>query len=299
MTASMWITGCAGFLGGRLVAHFGARGWATTGLSRRASTAAGRSLEVDLTVPDAGAVLRRHIADTGIPSVVIHAASRQPARCGLGEYVRGNVVTTSTILDAVSENPPGLFVLVSTQTVYGEPEASPVKESAPLRSAHPYGMTKAMAEQLAAFAAAKMKVVVLRLPSLFGKGQADSLVDGFARLAMADQTIELYNRGETVRDVLHVDDVVRAIAQVIERMPDEPLTVANLGTGRAYTAWDIAAMTVSALGGRGQVVRSEKGVGGYHGFFADITIARERFGFQPTTLEQSLERFAHELQAGS
>ncbi len=296
---AMWIAGSAGFLGARLAAHFSAQGWACTGLSRRGSTAAAPGIGMDLAAPDAVALLRRHALQSPPPSVVIHAAARQPARCGLSDYVRGNVATTSALLDAVAEHPPGLFILVSTQSVYGEPVSSPVTESMPLRATHPYGVTKAMAEQLVTLAAATMKVVILRLPSLFGKGQTDSLVDGFARLALENRTIELYNRGETVRDVLPVDAVVRAIAQVVERTPPDNLTIANLGAGRAYTAWDIAAMTVAALGSGSPVVRSEKGLGGYRGFFADIAAARERFGFHPPALALSLERYAHELQAGS
>lgn len=296
---SLWITGAAGFLGTRLAKHLAAQDWTCTGLSRREPEATAHAIALNLADPGAVSRLREHARTNGWANVVIHAASRQPARCDLSDYVRGNVLTTSAVLDVLAECPPGLFILISTQSVYGEPVESPVLETAPLQSTHPYGVTKAMAERLAAIAAPRIKTVILRLPSLFGKGQEDSLVDGFARMALDNRTIELYNRGETIRDVLHVDDVVQTLERIMEQPPEDSLTIANLGSGRAYTAWDIATFTVGALNSRSDVVCSEKGVGGYRGFYADITVARERFGFQPPSLDASLERYAHELQAGS
>src|SRR5689334_24570542 len=84
-------------------------------------------------------------------------------------------------------------------------------ELAPAGGTLPYGATKRWGEQLLETFQRYSRIVVLRLPSLYGTGQADSFIDGLARTAQRNEPIELLSRGDLIFDALHVDDVVRAI----------------------------------------------------------------------------------------
>src|SRR5689334_23867056 len=88
-------------------------------------------------------------------------------------------------------------------------------ELAPAGGSLPYGATKRWGEQLLETFHRYSRIVVLRLPSLYGAGQEDSFIDGLARTAQLNDSIELYSRGELVRDALHVNDVVRALDNCI------------------------------------------------------------------------------------
>src|SRR5262245_62908959 len=90
-------------------------------------------------------------------------------------------------------------------------------------------------------------IVVLRMPSLYGAGQADSFIDGLARTAQLGDSIELYSRGALVRDALHVSDVVRAIDTVLAQPSDNAFSILNLGCGQRMKTADWARALVDAL----------------------------------------------------
>src|SRR5256885_340253 len=187
----IWITGCAGFLGGRLARKFSALGHEVVGLSRRACAIDGRSISIDLAADEAIAQLQTLSAEVGTPGAVIHAASRQPGSFSLPEYVKSNVLATANLLEALKNFPPRQLIYTSTLSVYSRPDANPVAETQTAIGTLPYAATKRWAEQLVESFQDKSRVVILRLPSLYGAGQADSFVDGLARTAMRGEPIEL------------------------------------------------------------------------------------------------------------
>src|SRR5689334_9032685 len=203
---NMWITGCSGFLGTRLANHF-AKQHDVTGIARRDCAAATRSVSIDLAKRDSPRIIEKESAASGAPEVVIHAASKQPGHGDLADFVDANVHATSNLIEGLTLQPPRLIVYTSTLSVYGRPSVIPVDESAPAGGSLPYGATKRWAEQLLETFQRYSRIVVLRLPSLYGVGQEDSFIDGLARTAQLGDSIELFSRGELVRDALHVTDV--------------------------------------------------------------------------------------------
>ena len=138
-------------------------------------------------------------------------------------------------------------------------------------------------------------MTILRLPSLYGAGQADSFIDGIARLAIRDEPIELFGRGQLVRDALHVDDVVDAIAGCIERPPSETPCVMNLGVGKPIRTVDYVTTLIDALGSKSQTILVDKPTA-HADMYANIEKARRVIGFSPTPLSESMKRYANELR---
>jgi UDP-glucose 4-epimerase len=285
----IWVTGSSGFLGKRLVRHFASEGHNVVGISRRQSE---HSVVMDLASDEAV----EHLRNIPVPEIVIHAASKQPSQGSLAEFVTANVRTTQKLIDALADRPVKKFIYTSTLSVYHRPASLPVKESAPAGGTLPYSATKRWGEQLLEGLAYTADVTVLRLPSLYGAGQADSFIDGLARTALRGEPLELFSRGELIRDALHVSDVVKAIAACVEQPAERGYVVMNLGCGRPIKAIEYAESLVSALASTSEVVPIDREAS-QENLYADIEHARQLIGFNPMTLEQSMSEYANELRA--
>ena len=294
---NIWITGYAGFLGSYLSRAFTTDGHMVIGLSRRKCSSAGKSVSIDLASDDTCQRLAEVANEYGRPDVVVHAASRQPGPYELSAYIRSNVMTTAQLLDSLAQFPPAHLIFTSTLSVYGRPESNPVKESHPIKGELPYAATKWWGEQLVSTFATETQVTVLRLPSLYGVGQRDSLIDGLASLAIKNEPIEMFDRGKMARDTLHVDDVTGAIQDCVTHPPQQRFRCLNLGCGKRITTQEYAVALVGALGSSSPIVPVDRPSRQPFDLFADIDEARRQIGFTPTGMLESLERYADELQS--
>jgi nucleoside-diphosphate-sugar epimerase len=293
---NIWITGCSGFLGTRLTTHLVAKQHDVTGLSRRDCAAASRSVAIDLSKPESPRLIEKLSAESGAPEVVIHAASKQPSPGDLADFVDANVHATSNLLEGLTLRPPRLIVYTSTLSVYGRPSIIPVDESGPAGGTLPYGATKRWSEQLLETFQRYSRIVILRLPSLYGAGQADSFIDGLARPAQLGDSIELFSRGALVRDALHVSDVVRAIDNSIAQPPAGPFSVLNLGCGQRITTSEWARALVDALGSKSAIIPVDREASQFD-LYADISAARKQIAFEPMSPAESMKVYADELRA--
>jgi len=292
---NIWITGCSGLLGTRLANHF-AKQHHVTGLARRDCTAANHSVAIDLSKPDSPRQIEKLSATSGAPEVVIHAASKQPGHGDLADFVDANVHATSNLIEGLTLQPPRLILYTSTLSVYGRPSVIPVDESAPAGGTLPYGATKRWAEQLLETFQRYSRIVVLRLPSLYGAGQADSFIDGLARTAQLGDAIELFSRGALVRDALHVSDVVRAIDNCTAQPPANAFSILNLGCGQRVKTTEWAQALVDALESKSAIIPVDRKASQFD-LYADISAARQQIAFAPMSLDQSMKVYADELRA--
>src|ERR1044072_6407681 len=233
---NIWITGCSGFLGTRLVDHF-AKQHHVTGLARRDCAGASHSVSIDLANPESPRLIEKLSAASGAPEVVIHTASKQPGLGDLADFVDANVHATSNLIEGLTLQPPRLIIYTSTLSVYGRPSVIPVDESSPAGGSLPYGATKRWSEQLLEKFQRYSRIVVLRLPGLYG---AESFIDSLARTAHRDEPIELLARGELVRDALHITEVLRAVDNCILQPPADSFKILNLGCGKPTITMEYA-----------------------------------------------------------
>ncbi len=117
-------------------------------------------------------------------------------------------------------------------------ELRPFDEATPLRPRSPYARTKAAAEGLGAAAARDgLDVVRVRAFNHTGAGQADAfVVSSFARQVAAiragrQSPVMRVGNLESVRDFLHVDDVIDAYVKLLD--PAVPADVYNVASGLA------------------------------------------------------------------
>src|SRR5947209_2781060 len=156
MPARAIVTGGAGFIGSHVVDRLLAEGAEVTAVDdlstgRRENLAAaldrGASLE-EADVRDASAM--RAIVVAARPDAVLHLAARASVTRSVDEPEEDaavNVGGTLAVLQAARRAGVDRFVYVSTGgALYGEADALPTPEEAPIRPLSPYGTSKWAAE---------------------------------------------------------------------------------------------------------------------------------------------------------
>lgn len=239
------VTGASGFVGQRLLPRLEDAGHTTIPTDR----------ETDVT--------RRAVMDETLrsarPDAVIHLAAmssvaqswKQPALC-----YQLNFIGTRTLLEAVeAQAPDARVLLIGSADQYGASEAQPrpLSEDAPLRPRSPYARSKTAGEQLGAQAAARgLDILRIRAFNHTGAGQADHfVVSSFARQVAQIQLGKEAPRMRvgnlaSVRDFLHVDDVLDAYLALLE--PGATADVYNIASERATTIQEVLDRLVALAG---------------------------------------------------
>jgi len=247
------VTGASGFVGANLVRGLAARGCRVTALLRPSSNpwrlaGAGGAVEVAHAGVDDEASLAG-LPDEALGDIVIHAAAAG-VRPGEAEaaVMRANVRGTVNLLERIAAaGTAPRFVFFSSCSVYGD--RAHAAEDAPLEGRGAYAASKVAGEALCrAYAeAGVVRPVILRLYTPYGPWEAEyRFVAGTLLRAMAGQELPV-TPGEQTRDLIHVDDVVRATAAALAVDGVEGETI-NVCTGVATTIRDAVAGIVEAAG---------------------------------------------------
>lgn len=231
------VTGATGFVGRVMLPALQSRGFDVVATSRRANDGV-RSLDVS-----DPAACRDMVADV-VPDVVVHLAGITYLPAVLErqkESFEVNVLGTANVLDAVRDAAPTARTLLpSTCSVFGNPEAEdlPLKEDAPLRAMHPYGVQKIGVEVLgSAYRARGLDIVVVRPFNHVGPGLNPRLSVAFfaGQIVAAErgerEPVMRVGNLEARRDFTDVRDVVRAYLLLLEH--DAPPPLVHVASGRS------------------------------------------------------------------
>jgi UDP-glucose 4-epimerase len=123
-----------------------------------------------------------------------------------------------TILEACRYNNPATkVVFAGTRQIYGRPDSLPVTEQHLVRPTDINGINKAAGEyyHLVYNNVFGVRACSLRLTNVYGPRQLirhnrQGFIAWFIRLAVEDQTIQIYGDGSQLRDFVYVDDATDA-----------------------------------------------------------------------------------------
>lgn len=227
---TIWVTGATGFLGGRVVEDLLESGHAVIASGRQAHALerqqqkGARTLAFDLadrSTPDLPAV-----------DAVVHCAALSSPWGRYADFHRANVLGTQTALELARQAGARRFVHISTPSVYFRfRDQLNVRETQPLPSpVNAYAATKARAEE-EVLAQGNLDPVILRPRGLYGLGDTALLPRLMA--AARERPLPLMNKGETVTDLTHVDDVVSAIRAALDLAPNPAQRLFNISGGEA------------------------------------------------------------------
>jgi UDP-glucose 4-epimerase len=297
------VTGGAGFIGSHVTAELLRRGHSvrlidnfSTGSRENLAAVGG---EVELIEGDIRSYERTHAATKGVDCVIHLAALPSVPRSVQDPLTTNEVNVTGTLNVVLAARDAGTrrVVMASSSSVYGRAQELPKTEGLVPQPISPYGVSKLAAEQycMGLNAVYGIEVAALRYFNVFGprqdpNSQYSGVIPMFLSRALDGAPLVVFGDGTQSRDFTYVDNVVAATLSASECRLDGPL-ICNVGCGSSHTVLALAeavgrvaerAVRIEYLPARpGDVLHS----------FADITLAREALGYEPTVgLEEGLGR---------
>lgn len=206
-------------------------------------------------------------------------------------FVTTDVLGTAVLCEAARRHRHQVFLLVSTDEVYGHVPEGRRREDDPFRPRSPYSASKAGGEQLArAYAISHgLPLLVTRGTNTYGPYQyPEKSVPVFITNAIDELPIPLYNDGSAVRDYLYVEDHCRAIDLVLHQAP--PGEVYNIGTEVETSGSQLARLICDKLGRPRSLIEYVADRPGHDYRYAVDTSKIRALGWRPTVdLEAGLE----------
>jgi UDP-glucose 4-epimerase len=157
---------------------------------------------------------------------------------GLNEVV----IPTFKLIDFIANKNIKFIFFSSGGTIYGN-FPNKLKESSNLNPINNYGFSKLIIEDYIKFKSntSKLQYVILRPSNVYGKYQRFEANQGFISVAINkiqnDIPIEIWGDGKSVRDYIHVQDVVLLTKQLLtKRLSNRYL---NISTGVGFSLLEI------------------------------------------------------------
>ena len=294
------VTGGAGYVGGVVGAHLVEAGHEVVVLDdlstgHRVSVPVGAEF-VQGRIQDAADVL-----DGSFDGVLHFAASSQVGESVADpeKYWRNNVAGSLELLAAMRKAGVRRLVFSSTAAVYGEPEVTPIEESARTAPTNPYGATKLAVDHMITSEAAAhgLAAVSLRYFNVAGaygvQGERHDpeshLIPLVLQAALGKRPhISVYGDdyptpdGTCIRDYIHVADLAEAhLLAVAAARPGEHL-ICNLGNGTGFSVRQIIDAVRRVTGREIPAVTAERRPGDPAVLVASAQRARTALGWQPS-----------------
>ena len=213
------------------------------------------------------------------------------------EYTRNNVDCTVNISEVMvelglKEDP---LVYASSSSVYGNNVKIPFAESDRLEDpASLYAATKRSDELVAQtyFNLYGLKSVGLRFFTVYGPyGRPDMAPWIFTDKISSQQTIRVFNHGESKRDFTYVGDIVQGVVNSLFVDVNKPELI-NLGNGRPVLLADFVQLVEQQVGSKAIIDSVGMQKGDVPVTYADISKARRLLAYNPnTTIEEGIQQF--------
>jgi UDP-glucose 4-epimerase len=207
-----------------------------------------------------------------------------------------NVLGTIRVLEGCRWAGVRKIVYSSSAGIFGELKTLPIQEHHPVEPDSPYGASKLCGEKmcLAYDKLYGMEVACLRYFNVYGANQRydeyGNVIPIFAERLLQGVPMIIFGDGEQTRDFVNVRDVAGANLQVASTIG--AVGAFNIASGSRITINQLAEKLARAAGVEMQVVYGPDRKGDVRHSLADITRAREAFGYNPTVgLDEGLRGY--------
>ena len=270
------VTGGAGYIGSVVAALLGARGHDVVVLDdlstgHRDAVPASASFVQGTVRDDAAALLASGI------DAVLHFAAKSLVGESMENpslYWESNLGGTLALLEAMRATKTSRIVFSSTAATYGEPDTTPIAETAPTRPTSPYGASKlavdtALAEYARMHGFGGVSLRYFNVAGAFedpggrwyGERHAPEthlipniLAVAAANAAGADRGVQLFGDdyptpdGTCIRDYIHVADLAHAHLLALDACAPGQHRIYNLGVGNGFSNREVLDMCREVTG---------------------------------------------------
>jgi UDP-glucose-4-epimerase GalE len=222
-------------------------------------------------------------------------------------YFHNNVAGSLSLLSAMRRHNVRTLVFSSTAAVYGNPDSTPIPESAPYRPVNPYGESKLMIETTLQWLdrCAGLRYAALRYfnacgaAEQFGIGEEHEpethLIPLIFRAIRSGKPVTVFGNdyptpdGTCVRDYIHVLDLATAHAAALDHLLSGGASGSyNAGTGQGYSVLEVIRAAEAATGRQVPFVLGPRREGDPAELVADSAKLMKTLNWKPAfdTLEQ-------------
>ena len=246
---------------------------------------------------------------------VVNLAAQAGVRYSLENphaYIESNILGFLNILELSRTFKVKHLVYASSSSVYGGNTKMPFSEDHGVD--HPvsmYAVTKRSNELMAHSYSHlyKLPTTGLRFFTVYGPwGRPDMAPMKFANAIISNQPIEIYNHGNMYRDFTYIDDITKAICDLMHKPPSKdnlfdktqpdlskswsPYRIFNIGNNKPIYLLDFIKKLEKELGKEAKKKYLEIQPGDVKKTHADITQLQKYIDYKPeTTIEVGIKKF--------
>jgi UDP-glucuronate 4-epimerase len=162
------------------------------------------------------------------PKIVIHLAAQAGVRYSIDKpriYLKSNVTGSFNIIEASHNVNVKHLIMASSSSVYGANKNIPFKETDKTETQLSiYASTKKANESMAHSYSNiwQIPITMLRFFTVYGPwGRPDMALFKFTRGILNNKKIDIYNNGKMFRDFTYIDDIVKGIELLINKIPNK------------------------------------------------------------------------------
>jgi UDP-glucuronate 4-epimerase len=227
---------------------------------------------------------------------VIHLAARAGVRPSIRDpklYHEVNTIGTLNLFECCKKYSVPKCVFASSSSVYGDSKDVPFSEDQILRPISPYASTK-LTNENDAYVYSKLygiSMIGLRFFTVYGPaGRPDMAPFLFTKAILEGSPIMRFGDGTTSRDYTYIDDIVSGIVSAIDY--NTPYDIFNLGNSNTVSLNEFIATIERITKKKAIIEQKEMQPGDVPHTFADISKAKNLFGYSPkTSIEEGMKRF--------
>ena len=249
------------------------------------------------------------------PEIVINLAAQAGVRYSIENpkaYIDSNIVGFSNILECCKIHKIEHLIYASSSSVYGGNKDIPFSEDNGVN--HPvsfYAATK-RANELMAHAYShlhKLPTTGLRFFTVYGPwGRPDMSYFIFTSKILKGEKIKIFNKGKMMRDFTYIDDVVKSIVNITQKIPSGieefnhitptpakswcPFQIFNVGNSSPVELMSFIKIIENILGVKAKKDFLPMQQGDVEKTYAEINLIKKFIEFNPkTSLEEGLNEF--------
>lgn len=238
------------------------------------------------------------------PDIVVNLGAQAGVRYSIDNpsaYMESNMMGFFHILEGCRYFPVEHLVYASSSSVYGGNEKVPFStEDKVDEPVSLYAATK-KSNELMAHAYSKLfsiPVTGLRFFTVYGPfGRPDMAYFKFTKKILAGEPIQIYNRGDMMRDFTYIDDIVRGVENILCNPPEKNAKGAfyklyNIGNNKPVKLMDYIETLERCLGREAKKEYLPMQPGDVYQTYADVTDLMRDYDFKPdTSIEEGLQKF--------